>query len=274
MKDRSREGMVPVLMLCVIFILVVCYVVERPVPMTGFQEESGKVKILLDHNRIVADHNDAYRVEGSKMTILKAGEYNLEGDLADGQIIVDVGPEEEVTLKLDNVTIHCEDSAPIFIKGGDSVTIKLKKNSENHISDGSGYGPVEDGSIVPNGCICAKTDLKIKGAEGTLYVEGNSKHGIVCSDDLKVKSGNVIISAKNTALRGKDSVTVEDGTLTLSGRDGIFSFGTVDLQLGEITINAREYGIFGRMGIHTSEQCRINIEHAASPMAEPQKNSN
>lgn len=271
MKDRSREGLIPVLMLCVIFVLLVCYVVEWPEPVSAFREESKKVKILLDHDRILADHNDAFRVEDSRLTIVKGGEYTLIGDLADGQIIVDAGPEEDVTLKLDNVTIHCEDSAPIFIKGADSVTIKLKKNSKNHISDGKAYAPVEEGAIQPKGCIYAKTDLKIKGAEGELYVEGNYKHGIASSDDLKIKSGKLVITARNTALRGKDSVTVEDGTLTLTGRDGIFSNGNVDLRLGSIRIDAKEYGVFGRMGIHASEACDLNILHAASPMAEPEK---
>lgn len=269
MKDRSREGFIPLLMLCLVFVLAVCYVVERPDPLIGFTEEPGKVKILLDHDRIVADHNDAFKVEGSRLTIVRGGEFKLQGDLEDGQIIVDAGPEENVTLKLDNVNIHCEDAAPIFVKAADSLTIQLKQNSENRISDGKAYAPVEDGALEANGCICAKADLKIKGEEGTLIVEGNCRHGIVTSDDLKIKSGNVIVKAKHVALRGKDSVTMESGSLNLKGRDGIYSDGIVTLQQGNVTIDAIEYGIFGRMGIDIKKACSPEILHAASPMAEP-----
>lgn len=69
------------------------------------------------------DENSATKLAltGETVTIAKEGVYILNGEISDGQIIVDVADTEKVQLVLDNVKISSNSSAPIYIKSADKV---------------------------------------------------------------------------------------------------------------------------------------------------------
>ncbi|MBO4540122.1 MAG: carbohydrate-binding domain-containing protein, partial [Clostridia bacterium] len=189
----------------------------------------------------------AYTQEGNIYTITAAGEYTLKGYLA-GQIVVDAGDDDEVTIVLAGTTIAYDQNSPIYIKNADSVTIKAKSDTENTIYDNREAKTV-DVDTQGEGAISAKCDLKLA-ATGTLYVEGNYNNGIHTTKDLKIQKLTLKVKAVNNGLKGKDSVTIESGTIVVisTGGDGIKTENT-DLsskgnQRGSITINGGDIEIY------------------------------
>ena len=210
---------------------------EEENPEEEAREESEK--IVFQGTRIASSHSSAVRVEGSRVTILKAGTYVLKGKLSDGQIIVDAGPEDQVVLKLNNLTAHCSDSAPLWIRKAGKVKIRLRDDSENEFSDGHFYRRYDTKEKQAHACIDARCDLNIKGDKGQLTVKASYRDGISSSDDLKIKSGTVKVEAARDALRGKDSLEIEQGDLDLqAGRDGLHSEGILRIRDGSIKIHA------------------------------------
>lgn len=150
-------------------------------------------------------------------TITTAGEYEVSGYL-NGQIVVDAGDEDEVTLVLNGVTITYDQNSPILVKNAESVTIKAAKDTENTIYD-KRSAKTTDVDEQGEGAISAKCDLKIA-ATGSLYVEGNYNNGIHTTKDLTIQKVILKVKAYNNALKGKDSVTIKSGTLEVVSTNG------------------------------------------------------
>ena len=125
---------------------------------------------------------------GNVYTISAAGSYSAKGALEDGQIIINVGDEDEVELELKGATISCSTDSPIKVLNADKLEISAKKNTDNKVIDArneKSSTAVDDGSLG-EGTINAKCDLKLKGA-GTLVVEGNYNNGIHTTKDLTIQ---------------------------------------------------------------------------------------
>lgn len=189
----------------------------------------------------------AYTQEDNIYTITAAGEYTLKGYLA-GQIVVDAGDDDEVTIVLAGTTIVYDQNSPIYIKNADSVTIKAKSDTENTVYDNRSAKTV-DVDTQGEGAISAKCDLKLA-ATGTLYVEGNYNNGIHTTKDLKIQKLTLKVKAVNNGLKGKDSVTIESGTVVVisTAGDGIKTENT-DVsskgnQRGTIAINGGDIEIY------------------------------
>ncbi len=194
----------------------------------------------------IATEGGEYTQEDNVYTITAAGEYVLSG-LLNGQIVVDAA-DAEVTLVLNGATIKYDKNSPVLIKQADSVTVKAQKGTQNSIYDNRSAKIVDD-SDQGEGAISAKCDLKIA-ATGTLYVEGNYNNGIHTTKDLKVQKITLKVKAYNNALKGKDSVTIESGSLVVisTAGDGIKTENT-DVsskgnQRGTITVNDGDIEIY------------------------------
>lgn len=178
--------------------------------------------------------------EGSKITVSAAGGYTFSGTLDDGQIIVNAPKTDKVDIYLDNVTVSCSASAPLRIEQADGVTLHLKDGTVNSFSDSA--------ASDLNACISSKDDLTIKG-KGKLIVTGATKHAIKSSNDVKIKNGELEISAKGAGIYGEDRVQLTGGSIVIkSCKDGIKS--VID-----------EGGEAGK-GIVTSENTTVDIQNA------------
>lgn len=182
-----------------------------------------------------------YTVEGNVYTLTAAGTYTLSGAL-NGQILVNAGADAEVVIELKGVTITCDFDSPIKVvkKGADKVEISAQKDTENVIKDTRAEKTV-DSDDQGEGAISAKCDLKLKG-KGVLVVEAGYNNGIHTTKDLEVKNLSLKVIAVNNALKGKDSVTIESGTIVAISTkgDGIKTENTDlsnDKQRGIITIS-------------------------------------
>lgn len=189
---------------------------------------------------------DGVKVSGSTVTITEAGTYVLSGTLMDGQIIIDAGDEDDVRLVLENASITCTTTAPIYAKNADKVIISLPENTESTVTD---TVTGTDGNDALTAAIFAKCDLSVNGT-GTLNVNANANNGITSEDKLKITGGVLNITSADDGLVGKDAVRIKDGTvhITASG-NGIKSTkseadkGYVYIGGGTVNITAEQDGI-------------------------------
>ena len=179
---------------------------------------------------------------GSTVTIAQAGSYTLTGSLSDGQILVDAGKESKVRLILDGVSVTSSASAAIYVRSADKVVISLMDGTSSTLSNGGSFVQTDENNV--DAVIFSKDDLTIKG-NGSLTISSPAGHGIVGKDDLKIKSGTISVTAARKALSANDTLTVENGVLTLNaGTEGmeasnvIVSGGSISLQAGDDGINA------------------------------------
>ena len=177
------------------------------------------------------------------VTITAAGTYRLSGEITDGQIAVNAGKEDEVSLILDGFTISNASSSAVYgIKSG-SITITTEEGTDNYISDGTQYQYEEEGADEPDAAVFSKDDIILEGS-GTLTVTGNYGCGIRSRDDLNVKSGTYVIDAVQDAMKGKDSVEIEGGTFTLNaGEDGIQASNDEEEDKGYVKISDGTFSI-------------------------------
>lgn len=242
------------------------------------QEEATAVS--LNKEAISVDGEGA-SASGTKLTISKAGTYVVEGSLSDGQLVVEAGDEDLVRIVLNGVDIHCENSAPVYVKNADKTVIILAEGTENSLSDGSVYTYEDEAEEEPNGTIFSKDDLVING-KGSLNIEGNCNNGIVSKDDLELISGTVAVKAVNHGIKGKDSVAVKNGTYTITaGGDGIKAANSTDadkgyvyIENGTFTIQAEQDGIQAETGLKICDGSFIITSGGGSAAAAASGNQN
>ena len=181
-------------------------------------------------------------IDGQTVTITQAGTYQIAGTLGDGALIVESAENAKITLVLGGVNIKNSIGAAIQISTADDVTIELAEGTTNVLQSGEevDIATATESKEASGGTLQSKVDLKIKG-KGSLTVLGYLNNGIHCTKDLKIKNGNISVTALGHGIKGKNSVTVSGGTVTVtSGKDGITSDETENEEKGFVTIEDGE----------------------------------
>ena len=224
----------------------------------------------------VENNNGCVEVADKKATITCPGAYYVTGESSDFQVVVNTpGAENEgnTGIYLYNATIKSSNS-PILVANADKTVLHLVKGTTNVVEDGNGnhlFTKVNGAQDTSKAAIYARDDLNIKGA-GSLTVKGKFKNGIQCSNDLKIKNGNITVEAEENAVKGKGSLQISGGTLNLTAKKGdglesdeceeaqdgsckniIDGKGIVNISGGNITINAGDDGIDAANFIRVSD---------------------
>lgn len=220
---------------------------------------------------ITSETSDGITQSGSVYTITKAGEYTVTGLLSEGQIIVDAGDEDEITITLNSTSITCSTGSPIYVKNSSEVKIKSDENTFNEIIDKRAEATADSSDDTGNATIYAACDLKLVG-KGALVVTGNYNNGIQSKDDLSIKNVIVKVTAVNNAIKGNDAVDIESGNIiAISTKgDGIKTSnsslsnngnqkGIVTITGGNIDIYAACDGIDAAYGVDVSGDGNLNI---------------
>ena len=232
--------------------------------------ENYRVSITSDFT-VTSDTSDGVTQSGSVYTITKAGEYTVAGLLSEGQLIVDAGDEDEVTIVLNGTSIACSSGSPIYVKNASEVKIKSEENSFNEIIDNRAEATEDSSDDAGNAAIYATCDLKLVG-KGALVVTGNYNNGIQSKDDLSIKNVIVKVTAVNNAVKGNDAVDIESGNIiAISAKgDGIKTSnssisnkgnqkGIVTITGGNIDVYAACDGIDAAYGVDISDEGNLNI---------------
>lgn len=232
--------------------------------------ENYRVSITGDFT-VTSDTSDGVTQSGSVYTITKAGEYTVAGLLSEGQLIVDAGDEDDVTIVLNGTSITCSSGSPIYVKNASEVKIKSEENSFNEVIDNRTEATEDSSDDAGNAAIYATRDLKLVG-KGALVVTGNYNNGIQSKDDLSIKNVIVKVTAVNNAFKGNDAVDIESGNIiAISAKgDGIKTSnssisnkgnqkGIVTITGGNIDVYATCDGIDAAYGVDISGDGNLNI---------------
>lgn len=232
--------------------------------------ENYRVSITGDFT-VTSDTSDGVTQSGSVYTITKAGEYTVAGLLSEGQLIVDAGDENEVTIVLNGTSITCSSGSPIYVKNASEVKIKSEENSFNEVIDNRAEATEDSSDDTGNAAIYAACDLKLVG-KGALVVTANYNNGIQSKDDLSIKNVIVKVTAVNNAVKGNDAVDIESGNvIAISAKgDGIKTSnsslsnkgnqkGIVTITGGNIDVYTACDGIDAAYGVDISGDGNLNI---------------
>ena len=177
----------------------------------------------------IANDNGCLEKAAGSVTVKCSGNYYLSGQASDYQVIVNTaaGDTGKVDLFFNGVSLKSSD-APIYVQNAKKAEIHLVKGTTNSIEDGATRSKtytVNNKADTAKAAIYAKDDLSIKGS-GSLTVKANYNNGIHTSNDLKIKksTGTLNVTAVNCGLKGKGSLTVNGGNITVNAKgDGIKS---------------------------------------------------
>ncbi len=181
-----------------------------------------------------SDTNDTTDSSCTTVTISEAGTYILTGSASNAQVIIDTDKETKIQLVLDDLTLSCKSSAPIYVRKADKVFITLADGSSNTLATTEEFVAIDDNNI--DAVIFSKDDLTLNGS-GSLMINSPYGHGIVSKDDLVVTGGTYTMTCAKHGLSGKGSVRILDGTFDLTvTKDGIHASNDDDENLGYIYI--------------------------------------
>jgi len=232
-------------------------------------DEAGAVAVTLDDDGGTSADSGvevSTTEEGADLvTLTEAGTYVLSGTLADGQVVVDVPEEEDVTVVLDGVEVTSSLGSALHIRSAEDATVVLAEGSDNSLTDPATYAQTEPsvdaatGEEVdaPNAALYSTADLTIAGS-GALTVEGYGNDGITSKDGLVILSGELTVDAVDDGIRGKDFLSVQGGTLAVTANgDGLTSDNTeegtgiiaVSGETTEITVAAGDDAVKGENAI-------------------------
>lgn len=202
----------------------------------ALDEELGDVTASITLGDIININGNGATVTDNKVTINNGGTYVISGTSSNSQIIIDSASEENVYLVLNNVSLTCSNSAPIYVKSAKNAIIVLPDSTQNTITDGETYDFEDTSTDEPNAAIFSKDDLTIKGT-GSLNVTANYNNGISSKDDLKITGGNISVTSADDGLMGKDSITIKGGNINVNASgDGLKSTNTEDTSKGYVLI--------------------------------------
>ncbi len=233
--------------------------VFEPVDVT---EISGDPVIKFENGNVtIENNNDCISQKEKTVTIYCAGNYQLTGKSSDNQVVVNAGSTDKVYLYLNDLELASATDAPLYVQNAEKAFLMLVDGTKNTLEDATtrtqSYAKANGTSDTTKASVYAKDDLTIKGS-GDLTVTGNYNNGIQCSNDLRIRDlPGITVKAKNHAIKGKGSVTIEGGyfNLTATNGDGIKSDegedentitdnkGIVVITGGEFDINAGDDGI-------------------------------
>ncbi len=207
---------------------------------TSYDESEATTITLADSGS--AATGNGVEVDGSTVTITKAGTYIVSGSLTDGRLVVDADGEK-VQLVLAGASISTSGACALYVRNADKVFLTLADGTANAISS-TGEDEAEDDHNL-DGAVWSHDDLTINGS-GSLSVSSACGHGVVSKDDLTLVSGTVSVTAAVDALQAKGDMAVNDGSWTLAaGDDGMHSDSDLVIVGGTVNVTQSYEGLEG-----------------------------
>ena len=204
--------------------------------LNGSWDPSEATAITLTGDSAKISGNGAYWLDGS-LVIARSGQYEISGELTDGNIVVDAAQYSKVWIRLNGVSITCSDDACIRVDQADKVFLTLGEGTDNTLTGGKAYSEtaLADGT---NAVIFSHDDLTINGG-GSLKIISACQNGITAKDDLIITGGTISVTAPYHGIRVNDHFRMTAASLTVTAeQDGIHSGSDIVIQDGTLTITA------------------------------------
>jgi len=137
--------------------------------------------------------------------INKQGTYVIKGSL-DGQLIVEADEEAIVHIIFDNAKINSSIGTPLYIAEANKVLLTLV--NDNILT--SSLTEAIDNTVILSNC-----NLSINGT-GSLKLETSFGELIYCNEDLKLVTGEIVISTSDIKkIIAKNSICIKDTTFNI-----------------------------------------------------------
>ena len=196
---------------------------------TSYSDSDTKIELSSGNAKITGE--GASYTDGN-IVITKAGTYVFSGEF-NGQIVTEVGDEDLVHIVFNGVNITNTTSSVINAATGRKIVLTLVDGTTNTITDGTTYNYAE-GEDEPDATLFVKQDLTING-NGTLNISSNYATALKAKDNLIILGGKLNIESVGKAIKGTDSVTIENADITINVEDdGITTDGALVINSGTI----------------------------------------
>ena len=221
---------------------------EITIQQTGSTETTGETTtITFTDTAVTASNAAGLEINGTTLTIDKAGTYLLTGQCADGSVKVAKGTTG-VTLVLDGLNLTSKTTAPIVCGKSSQVIIEAAESTENTLQDSENNAEDSGNADAENAVIkCKDGSQVILAGSGTLNILAQGKNGI--------KSG------ATTQTEGEASLTVQNLVLNIEApnNDAINAEATLNIESGTLTLSA------GDDALHSDYTLNIGSENTTGP---------
>ena len=194
---------------------------------------------------VEGDANNTVTVSGADVTVNNQSEdvvrYELSGSSTDG--FLKIYSKRKLALALNSLTLTNPAGAAINVQTHKRTFVILSGDSK--LADGavnsSGSYPDETATEDMKAAFFSEAQLVFSGT-GSLTVNATGKAGITSDDYLRFMGTQTVnaSSEKGHALRGKDGITVDDGTINATasgaGKKGLTSDGAITINGVNITV--------------------------------------
>lgn len=203
--------------------------------------------VTFTDTAVTASDAAGLEIDGTALTIDKAGTYLLTGQCADGSVKVRKGTTG-VTLVLSGLELTSQTTAPIVCGKSSQVTIVAADGTENTLEDTENNSD-DSGSVdAENAVIKCKdgSQVTLQGG-GTLNILAKGKNGI--------KSG------ATTQAEGEAALTIRELTLNIEApnNDAINAEAALNIESGNLTLSA------GDDALHCDYALTIGSENTQGP---------
>lgn len=203
--------------------------------------------ITFTDTAVTASSAAGLEIDGTALTIDKAGTYLLTGQCADGSVKVRKGTTG-VTLVLSGLNLTSQTTAPIVCGKSSQVTIVAADGTENTLEDTENNSDDSGSASAENAVIKCKdgSQVTLQGG-GTLNILAKGKNGI--------KSG------ATTQAEGEAGLTVRELTLNIDApnNDGINAEAALNIESGNLTLST------GDDALHCDYTLTIGSESTQGP---------
>lgn len=203
-------------------------------------------------------------VVGSPTSAGKEIRINMSGKSSDGSLKVYNGVKasdtnKKLLLSFNGVELTSSKGPAVNIQSSKTVSVLLAAGSSNYLCDAASYSGVP-ASEDAKGTFFSENQLVFSG-EGTLSIDGKSKHAIAVDDYITFQGGKLIIkSAVTDGIHAGDYVRIDGGSLDItSSGEGI---QCEDAEKGYF------YMVDGQVKIQTGGQKSGGIETALDVIIE------
>ncbi len=181
--------------------------------------------ITLKESTVTTDSKTAV-INGPKITIVNSGEYTINGNSQDVQIIINtpVTDTGSVDLIFKDTIMNGSTGEPlVLVENADKTKIQFEGANT--------FNSTYDTAISDFAVIHAKDDLTIKESSdlnATVNISSKANMGIYCNNDLKLNGGNISITTNSDindsdAIKAKGDISANTNITIDASGDGIKS---------------------------------------------------